>query len=622
MKSAFAALLLICLSTCLKAQDKSSATLSSGDTSKVVGLDSISVFSRGISRNDQLISQVFQKTNPMQTYADLLQKQSGVFVRSRGNAALSTPSFKGLGTMHLPILINGVNMQSSMNGTMDLSLIDAVHFSNTQFVTPNGQMLGSPSLGDGLALESDMNDRGFEMNLSYGSLEEMGLSGRYSLHRKRIKYVLSSAYVNSQNQISLLPYDMDSILSNADFRRLGLVQNVDFKLSARSSLHSMLYYLNADRGIPSAFLENHQNRQEDENLVHVLTFKTQLSSKSSLQISNQFSNESILFVQSNNNVRTSSDVLNLNTSLGYHKQLAESTAIQINIQHQSATYLSDALENKANWDRLFGSYELIRNFNRGNIKLVQGLVNWNDRRANSACLSAKIKINDNYLFEGDLQKVYRIPVLNELYWYQPGEAMGNLALKPEEGYKVDFRLAYSHKALNLQLNPHFGFFQNWIQWSGYPEISPENIHRVNISGAVLNASYTYPVNECQLVIRLNTHYVNSTYQFDDQNDPRHHKQLLFTPRYTSNLTLSLLNGQWGIYGNLQYVGRNYVTSDNSSFIDPYYLMDLGGYYSHSKIRLGCSITNIMNTPYYTQPRTPLPGRIIKLTLNYILKTQS
>jgi outer membrane receptor protein involved in Fe transport len=83
-----------------------------------------------------------------------------------------------------------------------------------------------------------------------------------------------------------------------------------------------------------------------------------------------------------------------------------------------------------------------------------------------------------------------------------------------------------------------------------------------------------------------------------------------------------VNGQWGIYGNLQYVGRNYVTSDNSSFIDPYYLMDLGGYYSHSKIRLGCSITNIMNTPYYTQPRTPLPGRIIKLTLNYILKTQS
>ena len=146
MKSAFAVILLICLSTCLKAQVKSSATLSSGDTSQVVGLDSISVFSRGISRNDQLISQVFLKTNPLQTYADLLQKQSGVFVRSRGNAALSTPSFKGLGTMHLPILVNGVNMQSSMNGTMDLSLIDAVHFSNTQFGTPNGQMLGSPSL--------------------------------------------------------------------------------------------------------------------------------------------------------------------------------------------------------------------------------------------------------------------------------------------------------------------------------------------------------------------------------------------------------------------------------------------------------------------------------------------
>jgi outer membrane receptor protein involved in Fe transport len=82
-----------------------------------------------------------------------------------------------------------------------------------------------------------------------------------------------------------------------------------------------------------------------------------------------------------------------------------------------------------------------------------------------------------------------------------------------------------------------------------------------------------------------------------------------------------VNENYGLFSNVQYVGKNFVTSDNSSFIDPYYLIDVGGYYSYSKIRLGCSITNIMNSPYYTQPRTPLPGRIIKLTLNYKIKTQ-
>ena len=69
-------------------------------------------FSRSNFPNEQLIAQVFLKTNPIQTYAELLQKQSGVFIRSKGYGALSTPSFKGLGTMHLPIMINGVNMQS------------------------------------------------------------------------------------------------------------------------------------------------------------------------------------------------------------------------------------------------------------------------------------------------------------------------------------------------------------------------------------------------------------------------------------------------------------------------------------------------------------------------------
>jgi outer membrane cobalamin receptor len=292
----------------------------------------------------------------------------------------------------------------------------------------------------------------------------------------------------------------------------------------------------------------------------------------------------------------------------------------VGIKNQQAYYHSDALVNRVTWNRLIGHYDLTRTFDNGSIKFVQGLVNWNTKWAMNARLTGKIRWNDFYTLECSFKKVYRLPVLNELHWYQPGEAMGNSLLSPEEGYNMDFGLAYSAKQLEIQLNPHIGFYQNWIQWGGFPEISPENITQVSIGGAVLNASYSYPLNGHKLIVRSNVHYVKSVYQFDNTNDLRHNKQLIFTPRFTSNLTLSIVNENYGLFSNVQYVGKNFVASDNSSFIDPYNLMDIGGYYSHSKIRLGCSITNIINTPYYTQPRTPLPGRTIQLTLNYKINT--
>ena len=84
MKSAFAVLLILCLSSHLMAQVNHADFSEVDDSSMVIGLDSVDIFSKSISPNEELIAQVFLKTNPFQTYAELLQKQSGVFIRSDG----------------------------------------------------------------------------------------------------------------------------------------------------------------------------------------------------------------------------------------------------------------------------------------------------------------------------------------------------------------------------------------------------------------------------------------------------------------------------------------------------------------------------------------------------------
>ena len=94
MKFATAVLFFIFLSHQLMAQD-----------TVVYGLDSVAVSYNKFASNKQLISQVLFQSNPNQTFAELLQKQSGMFIRSQGNATLSTPSYKGLGSMHIPIYL-------------------------------------------------------------------------------------------------------------------------------------------------------------------------------------------------------------------------------------------------------------------------------------------------------------------------------------------------------------------------------------------------------------------------------------------------------------------------------------------------------------------------------------
>ena len=340
-----------------------------------------------------LIAQVFLKTNPFQTYAELLQKQSGVFIRSDGYGVLSTPSFKGLGTMQMPIIINGVNMQSSMNGTMDLSLIDAIHFKNAQFGSSDLRTLGSPSLGAGVAMDSDLSNEGIDINLSYSNLRELGLGAKYSFVKKRFKYALSTSFVNSQNRISLKPYELDSILTNTDIQRFSLIQNMAFDLTSKSSIQSMLYFLNADRGIPPSIGENNQNRQRDNNIVHLFTYRNKLNSNSSLKISNQLSHEKIHFFLSKNNIQTNSQVSNINTNISLMQKISHKTELLINVQNQRAYYSSDALINRVTWNRILASYELTKKFDKGSVKFVQGIVNWNNQWAMNAGLNGKILFN-------------------------------------------------------------------------------------------------------------------------------------------------------------------------------------------------------------------------------------
>ena len=622
MRTALAVISILCLSLLGNAQVSNDSVLtrigcvSSTFFKKVINIDSVNIFSYKLSNDKQVVSQTILKANPNLNLSDLLQKQSGIFIRSRGTAALSTPSYKGLGSLQTPILINGANMQSSMNGTMDLSLVDAAHFSKLSVADANEDGLGMPNTGTSISAMSGYHKPMLSANIGTSTQLDKNVNLQYANHTKKTRYFISASGSSSPNRVRLDQYGhIDSLQANTDYQKLSLLQKVDWAITSSMSWKNTIYFQSSQRGIPAALGETNSSRQGDLNLMMVNSYQWRVAPKWFLDVSNQLWKEQIVFSDSRTGLNTQSDVVNVNSELSLTKYFSFGTKVKIALANNQANYSSDALDGGATWNRWLPKVELTKAFKKGRLAYNQCAVHYNNKWVTNGRIGINYVVAKKYRLELSGNKVFRLPVLNELHWYQPGVALGRADLLPEDGYKADFIIKRKGKFLQLNLNPHLGTYKNWIQWSGFPEIKPENIANVNVVGAIVEASHTAYFNTVRLLTQANLHWVRARYDFAGK-DPRNRKQLIFTPQFTSNLTMTLITPNVGIYANGQFVGNNYSSSDNSSVIDPYLLAEFGGYYEHSQWRVGGAITNLLNTPYYTQPRTPLPGTVLKININY------
>ncbi len=83
--------------------------------------------------------------NKPYSLGELLSRASPAFVKQYSHGTLASPSLRGSGSAHTALVWNGINLQSSMNGQMDLSLVPAVLFD--EFFVQEGA--GAASWGSG-----------------------------------------------------------------------------------------------------------------------------------------------------------------------------------------------------------------------------------------------------------------------------------------------------------------------------------------------------------------------------------------------------------------------------------------------------------------------------------------
>lgn len=570
----------------------------------------------------QAFTQAFTKVNPNQSYAQLLQKQTGIFIRSTGASGLSTPSYKGLGTYNIPIFIDGQNIQSSMNGTMDLNLLDAALFSSASFKEPPNYFAGSANIGTGINLKTEGASPAIEVNVSGSSQNEKNMAIGYGNVSDKWKYRVAASGVKSANNVNLERYGKEGFQQNNDFWRASVLQTIETSnLNLEKGYwKNTIYAQSAYRQLPQGLFSGGSASQQDVNVMMSNKYvKWIQDAKWFLFAQNQLWFEEIAFTD-NRSKQFAGTVLNSNSIVYLERELKKKWTAKAGMGNEWANYKGDNLEENVNWNRYRLFYSINKKWNHMNMHFKQQATLFQNQVFWNAKLNLDRVFNRKWIATLALQKNYRLPTLNELYWYEPGFAMGNINLKPEEGYRAEMSIKKVKEHWSIQVNPFYGYYLNFVAWQGFPEISPKNISSVQTMGLEINTVYKHSFNRGDMAVNYNFHWVHATN--GNRNSASYGQQLIFTPAITSNATVTYQKRNVGVYLNEQFVGRNYFTSDNTAWLNPYLLTELGSYIQLNTWRVGATLSNAFNAGYYTVPNMPLPGRVLKLNINYNLPIKS
>ncbi|MFY0643271.1 MAG: TonB-dependent receptor [Bacteroidia bacterium] len=569
----------------------------------------------------ELSSKNIRQINPNLKLSQQLQYQSGMFVKSQGEGSLSTISYKGLGASHINVSIENTSFLSSMNGGMDLNNIHSFHFNQSSIEEGNpSTTLNRANLGPQIQLQSDLNNR-FEIYSSLDQLTNKTLGFAYGKTMERDAFQISFLSQHSNNKISLSHYEVDEQLSNTGYQDYSLFAKARKQLGNSITWIPVLYLQYADRRIPSSLVAKDDGTQKDINALMVNRFIVALDANWSLNVQQQLWKENIEYnselrdIEANNEVLNSNSAVSLVNSSKKHKW-------SLGINHDYSDYsASNLAQGQVIWNRIrFNSSYSLR-FKNSTFAISVQTQNYDSKLMSQLDLSYDLLLKKSRLLTIELKKSYRLPHLNELYWFEPGFANGNPNLEAEQSYRAEIYYHDIFGSVGVRINPFIGYYTQLIAWSGYPEITTVNLARVLSRGLDLHLNWIHKTSQGQWLIQHNQHWVQSTYH--SKEDPVHPfgKQLIYTPILSTNLQLSYSQNSWGILINQHYVSANYYTSDNSALIDPYALTDFGGYWQLDHLRVGAQIHNILNEAYFTVLNRAMAGRYASINLSYHIKQQ-
>ena len=587
------------------------------------------IFSAGLTTvvpDSQLV-----KISLSRTISELLSDQNQIYVRNYGPGSLSTLSVRGLGSQQTAVVWNGFQLQNPSLGLIDLSVLPVVASGKIRF-QPGAlcSLFGSGASGGALFIDQmPVYNNGFSISSGFAA----GSFSRYSAflttaYSNSTLSVKATAYMDrAKNNFPFVDYlggmQQIRLMPNASVNQSGAMATLAFRHNKSGEIIANVWFHRAQRELPPVLsVPVSAASQRDQGFRNALEWSYKF-----IRIRTALLLDQIYYKDTLSGFESFSNSLTQTNEAEVFRNFKRVHSIFGGIhQSFSLVHLKNYNSGTASRNRLalLTGYRY-RSKNKRLRATVNGRLEWVDRKflPPSFSVGTDWTVNENISLRANAARIYRIPTLNDLYWY-PG---GNPELKPESGWSQEAGVHWFKKVSSTGLTfiadmavYHTLLYQRivWLPSFGNPWWTPVNVNTNRILGADVSGSIEWNNRNWFVSLCVSAQYVNSTTP-DLYNGKS--RVMMYTPQWLSSGSFSVGWKGYIISVRNQYTGKRYTTSDNSASLPGFNLLSLS-FQKEFKIPIPVNkftprkpvlllfgrCDNLLNTSYQNVQSRPMPGR--------------
>jgi iron complex outermembrane receptor protein len=602
--------------------------------------------------NRTVLDSALVQSDAASSIADILSRNSVVFIKSHGRASVATASFRGTGSSHTQVLWNGVKINSPMLGMTDFSMLPS-HLTDalTLYHGAESMHLTEGGLGGAVVLENTLpspDEKGFGLRYmqGVGSFATFDEFLHTSFAGDNFTLSLRAGVSSSANEFTYTNYMKPGKVRernrNGDFRDIHLLPELGYRFKNRSTLTLSVWYHNSDRGVPMIFNDSslEQNRQKEESVRSLLRWKLSKSTAAGSMINLDAKGGYIYSDLLYESLTSIAALAAGKTTPSYIHTLFADMGAEYESKHWSFAAQVSTYEhilrgadygggkNRFEFSGMLSAEWRPRNRLSLTALLRQNSYGQSIERPNPALFVDFIASHKgNVHLRASVAQGSRHPTLNDLY-FVPG---GNDSLRSEKGLFYDFGLDFRFGGLSMSASAYNSVVRDWILWLGNGSagyFSPVNIKSVHSYGAELRANYrTGWGRHWRLSLDGCATYTRTLNMGEPlgEGDNSIGKQLPYIPLWSASFASRLEWREWSLAYHWNYYSRRYTTSDEGAgsrygVVPPYFMNDLSVGWKLSTRRvdlsLGVGVNNLFGEEYVTVLGYPMPGR--NYTLNIAL----
>ena len=598
--------------------------------------------------------------------ADALRYFSGLQLKDYGGVGgIKTVNIRSMGTNHLGISYDGIELGNAQNGQIDLAQFSLDNVEEITLFNGQKSALLQPASDFGHAGAVYIRTRaprfadGRRYNLrfkgKYGSSDLFRLS---ALWEQRLSPSVSSS-LSAEGLTSSGKYEFRYRRKRQDgtvaYDTTATRQNGDiWALRAEGNLHGMvtdgfwklkLYTYHSERGIPGAIVNNvwrRGERQWDHNTFLQGRWQQQLLPRLTTQAVAKYAYYQTRYVNR--------DTTQLMVDNSYRQQ---EFLFSASGAYELLPWWSCSLSYDLRWNRLdadvrqfltpqrwshYAALASAVSLDRFKLQASVLLTTVSDRREGAGSksmteLTPAVFMNvyplasRHFSVRAYAKKSFRMPTFNDLYYTE----MGNALLRPESAlqYNVGLNLDRSFRDgvlryFHLQADAYYNSVHDKIV--AYPKgqqfrWTMLNLGRVHIRGIDVEAEATVvPVSQLLVTARLQYTWQQAR-DVTDPADAYYRHQIPYIPWHSGSAILNVQYRGWDLNYSFIYAGERYNQQENIkyNYMQPWYTSDLSLSWRSSirtvELRVMLEVNNLFSQDYDVIVNYPMPKRNYGLTID-------